>query len=158
MKLKTLGSLQLVETSLTQPKQLLLLAYLSIEGAKPRRYLAELFFMDNKDPLNNLSRALSTLRKIAPDIIESDHKRVWTLLDCDAPELVKAVETQNLESCLALYQGAFAEDLNMQMGPELEEWVYSTREILAAKARNAFLMLGEAEASQGNFLQAAHFS
>ena len=158
MKLKTLGSLQLVGTSLTQQKPLLLLAYLAIEGAKPRRYLAELFFMDNKDPLNNLSRALSTLRKISPNIIESDYKRVWTLLECDAPELIRAVETQNLESCLALYQGAFAADLNMEMGTELEEWVYSTREILAAKARTAFLMLGEVEANQGNFLQAAHLA
>jgi predicted ATPase len=155
MKLQTLGGLQLAGTGFTGQKLLLLLAYLAIEGAKPRRYLAELFFMDNKDPLNNLSRALSDLRKIASGIIEADHKRVWTPLECDATELIKSVESQHFETCLTLYQGAFAEDLTMEMGTELEEWVYSTREILAAKARTAFLTLGEAEAGHGNFSQAA---
>jgi AAA domain len=155
MKLQTLGGLRLAGTGFTGQKLLLLVAYLAIEGAKPRRYLAELFFMDNKDPLNNLSRALSDLRKVDAGIVEADHKRVWTTLECDSAELMKAVETQQFETCLTLYQGAFAEDLTMEMGTELEEWVYSTREILAAKARTAFFTLGETEASQGNFSRAA---
>lgn len=38
---------------------------------------------------------------------------------------------------------------------ELEEWVYTTRELLAARVRNALLSLAEQEASEGNLEDAA---
>jgi hypothetical protein len=63
MQLITFGRLALEGSTLTRQKPLLLLTYLTVEGAKPRRHLAELFFSETSDPLNSLSRALSYLRK-----------------------------------------------------------------------------------------------
>jgi WD40 repeat protein len=155
MRLHTLGGLSLEGSDFRRPKPLLLLAYLALEGAKPRYHLAELFFMDTNDRLNSLSRALSYLRQEVPGVIESDNKRVWATVSCDAVELLNQTDSKQFEKCLELYKGAFAIDYDLELSEELEEWVYSTREILAARARQAFLTLGEAEASKGDFSQAA---
>jgi predicted ATPase len=155
MYLRTLGGLSLEGSSFQRPKPLLLLAYLALEGPKPRRYLAELFFMDAADQMNSLSRALSYLRQDVPEVIEADNKKVWATVKCDAAELLSLTDSKQFEKCLELYEGGFAEDYDLELNEELEEWLYGTREILAAKARNAFLVLGETEASKGNFSQAA---
>jgi predicted ATPase len=158
MYLRTLGGLSLENSSFRRPKPLLLLAYLALEGAKPRRYLGELFFMDAADQMNSLSRALSYLRQEVPDVIDADNKKVWATVSCDAAELLSLTDTKQFEKCLELYKGAFAVDYDLELSEELEEWLYGTREILAAKARQAFLTLGEQEASKGNFSQAAHLA
>ncbi len=158
MYLHTLGGLSLEGSAFRRPKPLLLLAYLALEGTKPRRYLAELFFMDTSDSMNSLSRALSYLRQEVPGVIEADNKKVWATVSCDASELLSLTDSKQFETCLELYQGAFAVDYELGLSEELEEWLYGTREILAAKARNAFLMLGENEAAKGNFSQAAHLA
>ncbi len=155
MYLRTLGGLALEDTSFSRPKPLLLLAYLALEGPKPRRYLADLFFMDAADRMNSLSRAFSDLRKEAPGSIETDPKKAWTTLKCDALELLNLSENKHYEKSLELYKGSFAIDYKLELSEELSEWLYGTREILAAKARNAFLISGEQEASKGNFSQAA---
>ena len=72
MLLRTLGELRLEGSDFSRPKPLLLLAYLALEGPKPRRYLAELFYMDTKDPYNGLAQAVKLLRKRAPGAIEAD--------------------------------------------------------------------------------------
>jgi predicted ATPase len=158
MYLRTLGGLRLEGSSFRRPKPLLLLAYLALEGSKPRRYLAELFFMEASDSMNSLSRALSYLRQEAPGVIEADHKKVWATVGCDATELLNLTDTRQFEKSLELYKGAFALDYDLELSEELEEWLYGTREILAAKARQAFLMLGESEAGKGNFAQAAQLA
>jgi predicted ATPase len=155
MYLRTLGGLWLEGSEFRRPKPLLLLAYLALEGAKPRRYLAELFFMDASDQMNSLSRALSYLRQEVPGVIEADNKKVWATVSCDSAELLSLTDTKKFEKCLELYQGAFAADYELELSEELEEWLYGTREILAAKARNAFLSLGESEAAKSKFAQAA---
>jgi predicted ATPase len=156
--LRTLGALTLEGSTFHRPKPLLLLAYLALEGAKPRRYMAELFFREASDPMNSLSRAVSHLRKSAPGAIEVDNKNIWTSIGCDANELLSLTDAKHYEKCLDLYRGAFAVDYSHELEGELEEWLYSTREILAAKARNIFLMLGESEAAKGNFSQAAQLA
>jgi tetratricopeptide (TPR) repeat protein len=158
MRLKTLGSLQLEGTNLTQQRPLLLLAYLAIEGVKPRHHLADMFFMGNKDRPNSLSRVLSDIRKVAPATIEADNKRVWAVIDCDSNALIKAVNAHNLEECLNLYQGAFAEDLDIEIGTELEEWVLNTQIYLADKLRELLLRAGEQKAQIGDFTQAASYA
>jgi predicted ATPase len=158
MYLRTLGGLRLEGSSFRRPKPLLLLAYLALEGSKPRRYLAELFFMEASDPMNSLSRALSYLRQEAPGVIEADHKKVWATVGCDATELLNLTDTKRYEKSLELYKGAFALDYDLELSEELEEWLYGTREILAAKARQAFLTLGESEAGKCNFAQAAQLA
>jgi predicted ATPase len=145
-------------SSFHRPKPLLLLAYLALEGAKPRRYMAELFFREASDPMNSLSRAVSHLRKNAPNALEVDNKNVWTSIGCDANELLSLSDAKHYEKCLDLYRGAFAVDYNHELSEELEEWLYSTREILGAKARNILLALGEQEASKSNFPLAAQLA
>jgi predicted ATPase len=158
MYLRTLGGLRLEGSEFRRPKPLLLLTYLALEGAKTRRYLAELFFMDANDQMNSLSRALSYLRQEVPGVIEVDNKKVWATVSCDAAELLSLTDSKQLEKCLELYKGAFAVDYDLELSEELEEWLYGTREILAGKARNAFLSLGESEAAKGNFSQAAQLA
>ena len=155
MLLRTLGGLGLGGSDFSRPKPLLLLAYLSLEGPKPRRYLADLFFMEAKDPLNSLSRALSYLRKEVPDAIEADHQKAWTTIGCDAAELLSLADKRQFEKCVELYGGPFVETLAIELGSELEEWVYGTREYLAGRMREALLQTAEGEASRGNFVQAA---
>ena len=155
MLLRTLGGLGLEGSGFSRPKPLLLLAYLSLEGPKPRRYLADLFFMGAKDPFNSLSRALSYLRKEAPSAIEADHQKAWAALSCDAAELLSLADKRQFEACVELYEGPFVETLAIELGAELEEWVYGTREYLAGRMREALLQTAEGAASQGNFVGAA---
>lgn len=63
MYLRTLGGLRLRDTQFQRPKPLLLLAYLVVEGAKDRRFLAELFWPGAANHLNSLAKALSQLRQ-----------------------------------------------------------------------------------------------
>jgi hypothetical protein len=155
MYLHTLGGLRLEGSAFSRPKPLLLLAYLALEGVQSRRFLAELFFMDASDKLNSLARAMGYVRQAAPGVVEADNKKVWTTVSCDAAELLNLTDSKRYEKCLELYKGAFALDYELELSGDLEEWFWGTREILAAKARNAFLALGESEASKGNFSQAA---
>jgi predicted ATPase len=154
MYLKTLGPLSLEGSSLQRPKALLLLAYLALEGQRSRRYMAELFYRDTSDPMNNLSRALFHFRQHAPGIIDANNKNIWTNIPCDATELLNLSDAKNFEKAVGLYQGAFVMDYNLPPGEELEEWLYATREILANKARQCFLSLAEQEVKKGNLAQA----
>ncbi|UCH24728.1 MAG: AAA family ATPase, partial [Trueperaceae bacterium] len=152
MLLRTLGRLQLEGASFTQAKALTLLAYLALEGPQERRHLAELFWFKATDPLNNLNTALSRIRKGAPGAVEADEVRVSTRLPCDAVELLEANPKGEAETCLALYQGRFLQGVRLQgTSNDLEEWIYATRETLAARAREALLHLAEDSAAAGDF-------
>jgi DNA-binding SARP family transcriptional activator len=87
MKLVTLGELALEPSSLTRPKPLFLLSYLSLEGPRSRRDVAELFWQSSKDPMQGLRMALLQINKEAPGAIQSDDKKVWTDLKTDVAEL-----------------------------------------------------------------------
>jgi tetratricopeptide (TPR) repeat protein/DNA-binding SARP family transcriptional activator len=153
MILRTLGQLSLDGSGFRRAKPLLLAAYLSLEGPKSRRYLAEVFWPGASDAMNSLSVALSQLRRGAPDIVEADETRAWsaTALTCDAAELRNALTAGNLERAIELYDGAFLEGLELELGEELEEWVFATREALAGTGREALLRLAEMKAGQGRF-------
>ncbi len=156
MLLHTLGGLELVSSSFARPKPLLLLCYLALEGAKERRYLAELFWQGATDPLNRLAVTLARLRKADPGIINVDNERVWTELPTDAQGLLTAVEEGRYEEAVNLYRGPFLEGVYFEdWGSELEEWVYGTRDFLAGQVKVAQLVLGEAEAAKGRFRDAA---
>jgi tetratricopeptide (TPR) repeat protein/DNA-binding SARP family transcriptional activator len=155
MYLRTLGRLELEGTSFQRPKPLLLLAYLAVEGPKPRRTLADLFFMDTADAFNSLSRAVSYLRRDAPGSVESDEKRVWTTLGCDVKHLLALLEAKDLEGAIALYNGMFLEGFDLPLGEELEEWLYAKREHLAGRVQSALLTLAEQSAAQGDFASAS---
>lgn len=156
MRLILLGRLALEPSTFTRPKPLLLLAYLSLEGARSRRDVAELFWQGSKDPMQGLRMALLQLNKEAPEAIQTDEKRVWTNLTSDVTELRERLGKKDLEAALELYQGTFVEGFDMQdVGEELEEWIFQTREGLAKEARDALLELAENDAATGDYDQAA---
>lgn len=157
MRLRTLGTLALEESKFRRVKPLLLLAYLAVEGSKPRRYLAELFWPDASSAMNSLSVALSQLRR--SDVpIEADDVRAWTEVGSDVQELKLALSQGALEAAFACYQGPFVEGVDLELGVELEEWLFETRENLAAQTRSAALVQAERDASQGRFAEAAKWA
>lgn len=156
MLLRTLGGLELAETPFSRPKPLLLLAYLALEGPKERRHLAELFWQGATDPLNRLAVTLARLRKAGPGMVCADHVRVWTALPTDAQEVLRAIEQGEYNAAVSLYRGPFLEGVYADdWGSEVEEWVYGTRDFLAAQVKMAHLALAEAEAGEGRFQEAA---
>ena len=155
MQLIALGSLELEGSDFARAKPLLLLAYLSLEGGKDRRYLAELFWPDAADKRNSLSRAVSQLRKGAPGVIDGDEVRVWTPLTCDVQTFRAAAQAGDAEGALALYHGTFLAGITpSEWGLEIEEWVLDNREALAALAQEAHLDRAEAAAARGAFEEA----
>ena len=155
MFLRTLGGLRLEDGALQQAKPLLLLAYLSLEGPKPRRFLAELFWPEAVNPRNSLRVVLGKLQREAPGAVTAGAVQVEPHIDSDAAHLLKAFETGECARVVALYSGPFLEGVDVAWGAELEEWVYETRERVAARVREAALYLGEEAATRGEFLKGA---
>ena len=150
MLLRTLGALELHDVAFTRPKPLLLLAYLALEGPQPRRHLAELFWPRATDRMKSLAVALTRLRSGAPGAVESDRLRVWTTVSTDAEHLVAALECGDVGAAMDLYRHPFLEGVEVSaMGPELEEWVYATRELLATRVRRALLTASEEALQRG---------
>ena len=156
MFLRTLGALKLEGSAFTRPKPLLLLAYLSVEGPKDRRFLAELFWPRATDPLNRLSTSLARLRKVAPEAIKALDTRLSIHIDTDVQRLLSAVEANDGAMALTAYQGAFLEGVYLSdWGVELEEWVYQTREHLAERVRSVLLKHAENDAFRESYDRAA---
>lgn len=155
MRLRTLGGLELSGSNFRKGalKPLLLLAYLALEGPKPRRFLAELIWPEAADPMNSLKVVLHKLRGL--EAISADDERAWTTLECDALELREHLRTGRLGEAFQLYRGAFLEGAEGDSGEELEDWIYTTREALAREVRLALLELAEREAALGQFAAAA---
>lgn len=152
MRLITFGGLKLEEGK-SKPKNLLLLAYLAVEGPKTRQHLAELFFMGRANPRGSLSRTLSDLRRDAPDSIEADNHKVWFIGTSDAIELLEYIDGGIFEKSVELYNGAFADGIVLGKAVELEEWVLSTREYFDDRVREAYLYLAEEAVFLNDFEQ-----
>jgi predicted ATPase len=159
MYLYTLGRLELAGGRLSRPKPLLLLAYLTLEGAKDRRHLGELFYIDTTSPMTGLRMAFKHIRNAAKDVLSDDDSRIKALIGCDALEFLKAVEQHDDKKTLSLYKGTFLEGFYLkELNLELEEWVVGTREYLASLVRQASLRLGETAASKGEVSLAAQYA
>lgn len=126
--LRTLGKLELEEHKPLQKKPLLLLAYLSLEGPRSRRHLAELFWPGASNSLNSLSVALNRLRSAGVWI--TGEEVLCAEVACDALELKTALAQGKLSEARQLYRGRFLEGADGGLPPELEEWLWSTREAL----------------------------
>jgi predicted ATPase/DNA-binding SARP family transcriptional activator len=158
MVLRTLGGLELPDSSFQRPKTLLLLAYLALEGAKERQHVSTLLWPDAhaKARQHRLRVMLSQLRKDVAGIIDADKGRVWVTMDSDAKAFLHEFESGRYEEAIERYRGPFLQGFQQSdWSVELEEWVYGTREFLAARAREALLRLGEGEAARGRFDAAA---
>ncbi|PNY79905.1 tetratricopeptide repeat protein [Deinococcus koreensis] len=156
MRLRTLGGLALDGAGLGRPKPLLLLTYLTLEGPRPRRYLGELFWRDAVSPTNSIAVAVRQIRQAAPGALQGDDVRLWADLPCDALEIERALRGRQPGRALELYAGAFLDGAGLPGGStELEEWVYTRRELLAAQVQGAALELAQQAAAQGDFGGAA---
>ena len=156
MRLITLGGMRLDGAAYGRVKPLLLLAYLTVEGPRERRYLAELFWPQASDRLNSLSVALTRLRKAAPGVVEADEVRAWSPLEADVTDVLAALAAGRAEQALALYGGPFLSGVYLpDWSAELEEWLYAKREDVAASLRRGLLRWAEGVAAQGKFAQAA---
>lgn len=156
MLLRTLGRLELEGSELTRPKPLLLLAYLAMEGPRGRRFLADLFWNEGADGRKSLGVALSQIRRGAPGAVAVDGPRLRASVDVDAFRFIDRVELGDSTGSLELYGGPFLEGVQVpQIGEELEDWIYATRERLARRACEALAALGEQEAAMGDFAAAA---
>jgi DNA-binding SARP family transcriptional activator len=156
MRLVMLGGLALEPSTFTRPKPLLLLAYLSLEGPRSRRDIAELFWQGSKDPMQGLRMALLQLNKEVPEAIRTDEKKVWTELPSDLGELEATLEAGALAEALNLYQGPFMEGFDLDdMGEEVGEWIFQTRERVAGRIREVLLELADQDAAGGDIGKAA---
>lgn len=159
MHLCTLGRLELQNAELSRPKPLLLLVYLALEGAKPRRFLGELFWPTASKPANSIAVAVRQIRKDAPEALQDDEMRLWCNLPCDVYELEELLRSKQLEQAFELYSGPFLEGAELpHWSIELEEWVYSKREFLATLMREAALELAERAAGKGYFDTSANWA
>lgn len=153
--IRLLGGLGLEPGGFTQPKPLLLLAYLALEGPQPRRHLAELFWPAG-DRMKSLRMALMRLRQAAPDVVLADAQRAWTGASSDAVSLLAALDRGDWSGAATLYTGPFVDGLGLgDWGAELEEWVFGTREYLAERVQHALLRLAESAARDRDFVGAA---
>jgi predicted ATPase len=157
-QLKLMGGLTLDPAVFTQPKPLLLLAYLALEGAQQRRRLAELFWPDG-NRMKSLSMTLTRLRQGAGDVVDADDRRAWSTSASDAGELLTALGSGAWERAAHLYRGAFLDGVTLvDWGSELEEWVHATREYLAERVQHGLLELAEAAAGRQDFDAAAELA
>ena len=155
MQLHTLGTLRLEGARFTQPKPLLLLSYLSLEGAKSKRHLAELFWPEG-NRMKSLSMTLTRLRQGAGEVVGADAGKVWANLPSDAKTLLERLEQGDRQHAVEQYTGAFLEGVVLDdWSAELEEWVYNTREYLAERVQHALLGVAEVAARAGDFAGAS---
>lgn len=140
-----MGQLRLVGSdNLRQQQPLALLAYLSLNGAKTRRHLATVFWPEAKQPLNNLSSALTRIRHRLPDAVVAESQTIAASIATDVADLHDAIERADAPEIVRLYEGHFFERADVRaMGLELEEWIFSTREALACAASSALLTAAE---------------
>lgn len=151
VRILTLGRLALEEVRFSRPKPLLLLAFLALEGPKDRRHLSELFWPAAARPMASLRVAVSQVRRAAPAALVVNGNSLGTDLDCDAAELLHDLELAEAAGGPSRYDGAFLGGVDLpQLGPDLEEWVYATREFVAERVREALLSRAERDAGLGD--------
>ncbi len=156
MFLNTLGGAALAGSTFRRSKPLVVLAYLALEGAQDRRYLAELIWPDAGDPRQSLTVALSQLHAEMPGLVRKDGGRLRAEVDCDAVQLAEAAANHEWDRVVELYRGPFLAGTEVDAGnPELEEWLFATRERLALTAQTALLELGERSLAAGHDADAA---
>lgn len=137
--LRTLGGLAL-DGEVRQPKPLLLLCYLALEGASSREHLSALFWPTAARPLSNLSVALSTLTKEPRTGISASAKQVGTTLTTDLQAFLNHLDADEISAAELLYHGPFLLGTDgTGLGNELEEWVLATREFAARRYQNSLL-------------------
>ena len=154
--LYTLGRLTWSGGGFTRPKPLLLLAYLILQGPQDRATLRHLFWPGDSDAAHRLRVTIHRLREALPVALQEEGGRLGTNVPCDAVHLLAAASRSEPEEVMRWYNGVFLQGVGGQdLGEELEEWLFVTRERLAGHARAALLTLGEWAAGSGDYVAAA---
>lgn len=157
--LRTFGQLSLEGASFQRLKPLLLLAYLAVEGGQDRTTLASLFWPDSEDPLNSLSVTLSRIRQTHRVPVVGNRYAVEVSLETDVQGFLSAAGRGNHKAALDLYQGPFLHGVVLPgVGVGFENWLYDTRESLAAQASRSLLDLAEQKAQAGQHDLAAYYA
>jgi hypothetical protein len=106
--------------------------------------------------MQGLRMALAQLNKEAPGAVLTDENKVWTDLSTDVAQFRAALANDYLEEAILHYKGPFLEGFDLSgVGEELEEWIFQTRERLAAQVREAHVLLAERAGTEGDYKQAA---
>lgn len=157
--LHTLGRLHCRVSDYTQPKGLLLLCYVLVEGQQHRATLARLFWPYQDKARENLSTTLYKIKQGFPENIVVANKNYVAIGDAittDIMLLQQAIEEHDVQAVMDIYQGAFCKDIQIQgISEELEEWLYKTRESIANKVQRSLLNSAKLVARQGNWQRAA---
>lgn len=166
IRLCTLGTLDLrgsdgreIRAVLTQPKRLALLAYLAL--AKPRSFhrrdaLLGLFWpeLDEEHARDALNQSVYFLRRaLGKDVVVSRGRdelgvnalRLW----CDVIAFEEALEGEDLENALELYEGDLLHGFHLSQAFEWEQWLEAERARLRARAAAGAWQLAEQAAETG---------
>lgn len=156
MHLRTLGGLSMTNGAFRHPKPLLLLAYLALEGPQPRGRVAALFWPRATDARNRLSVTLTRLRRaLPPRVLTAAPEVVRASVATDVEVLRRLLDRGRVDTALRAYRGAFLAELPLaDVGEELEEWVFATREGIADQLRAGCLRAATALAADGSFAEA----
>jgi TolB-like protein/Tfp pilus assembly protein PilF len=148
----------------SQPKRLLLLAYLAIgrpDGVHRRDTLVGLFWpeLDQEHARNALNQAVHALRRVlGGQVLVSRGKEGISLsqdhLRCDAVAFERACDAGDFEAALRLYRGDLLEGFHLSGAPEFEHWLEAERERLRRLACEAALTLVDREEQRGDLRSA----
>lgn len=160
-RLRTLGDIACVGTGgdellQRQHRPLILLTYLAHCGPQDRRTLATVFWPWAKNPLNSLSSTLTRIRQVDQSLIDVDSQRVWTSCETDALRLIHHQRVGESERALKEYTGTFLDGFRLpNLGLELEEWIFQTREKVDRAAAAAAIASARVAAADGREAVAA---
>lgn len=157
-------------TGFISAKAQALLFYLATTGrAHTRDTLATLFWdeMPEAAAKKNLTKALSNLRKLLGDSIESDNQtaglnpRLDIWLDVHVVEqAVNAAEAasdwETLQQAVDLYQSDFLRGFHVNDAPVFEEWVWAERERLHQMIIRSLQSLADRQVAAQDDTQAIH--
>ncbi|GAA5513847.1 hypothetical protein Dcar01_02595 [Deinococcus carri] len=157
--LRTLGQLSAGGGHFTRPQGLLLLAYLALEGTRPRQELRALFWPGHPEAAAHLRVTLARLKQGLPGAILTQGETVATTVVADAALLLRAHERGDHPAVVEQFTGAFLDGVALPLlGAALEEWVFATREAIGSCVREALLHLAAREAGRGAFGEAARLA
>src|SRR5437667_4682910 len=157
-----------LESILTQPKRIALLAFLA--AATPYRLhrrdtLLGLFWpeLDQDHARAALRQALHGLRQgLGTDVLTSrgdeevgvGEQRLW----CDVRAFQHELEASDWSGALELYRGSLLEGFFLSDSPEFERWLEDERARLRNRACQAAWTLAQRSKAEGDFARAAHWA
>lgn len=172
MQLFTFGKVRLSSCDFSRPKPLLLLSYVTLEGPRERRRLADLFWLETSSAKDELQKKLGKLSVVLtqfkkegltvfPDTPGLDP--LPSLVTCDATLFLQAVDNNDLKKAVELYKAPFLHDLGkplegLEVSNVVLEWVLEKREYFAEKARAAMLQLAEDAHAAGKIKEATKWA